>query len=89
MHINIKSDEAHRKAKELSLLTGESLTEAVTKAIEERLQAIRERKLKSREGIAERLLALAEEFQKYPEIDPRHPDEILYDEDGLLKPGQG
>lgn len=33
MHLNIKSDEAHRLATELTGLTGETLTAAVTAAL--------------------------------------------------------
>jgi len=37
MHLNIKNDEAHKLATELAGLTGESLTLAVTVALQERL----------------------------------------------------
>ena len=38
MQLNIKNGEAYRLATELATLTGESLTEAVTKALAERLE---------------------------------------------------
>ena len=37
MALSIKTEEADRLARELSRLTGESMTEAVTKSLEERL----------------------------------------------------
>lgn len=46
--LNLKSDEAYRLASELAALKGESLTEAVTVALRERLA--RESKAASREA---------------------------------------
>jgi antitoxin VapB len=37
MSLNIKSEEAHRLARELARLTGESMTAAVTEAVRQRL----------------------------------------------------
>ena len=57
MALSIKTDEADRLARRLSRLTGENLTEAVTKALRERL----ERELARRHGdddLPERLNAL-------------------------------
>jgi len=44
MALSIKTDEADRLARRLSKLTGESLTEAVTKALRERLDRERARR---------------------------------------------
>lgn len=79
--LNIKNPEAYRLASELAELTGETLTDAVTKALRERLH--REQKCRRGPGAAAQLLALADEFAKLPVLDPREPDEMLYDEDGL------
>ena len=55
MGLNIKNEETHRLARELSQLTGESMTEAVTEAVRERLDRLRhERSV----GLADRLLAI-------------------------------
>jgi len=51
MSLNIKSEQAHRLARELAQLTGESMTAAVEKAVEERLERVRG---KSKEGIGRR-----------------------------------
>ena len=41
MSMNIKNQEANRLARQLSKLTGESLTTAVTEAVRERLDRVR------------------------------------------------
>ncbi len=84
--LNIKNEEAHELAAELSRMTGDSLTTVVTEALRERLE--RAKRHSGREGIAERLLALGREISKLPVLDPRPIQEIMddmYDEDGLPK----
>lgn len=81
MHLNIKNDEAHKLATELAELTGESLTSAVTLALQERLA--RERRRRRTERIAARLITIGTRFAALPDTG-RSPDEILgYDKDGL------
>ena len=41
MGLNIKNEKAHRLARELARVTGESMTVAVSKAIRERLERVR------------------------------------------------
>lgn len=72
-------------AQELSCLTGENLTQAVIKAIEERLERERIREQQNRKGIGAQLQQLADQCVALPLLDQRHPDEILYDENGLPK----
>ena len=82
MSLNIKSDEAHRLARQLAALTGESLTTAVTVAIRERVE--REQRSPKR-GLAERLLAIGRDSAprfKEPYRSGDHGD-LLYDELGL------
>lgn len=81
--MNIKNPEARELAAELSKLTGDSVTQVVTTALREKLDA--ERKKRSREGLAERLMAIGREFSRLPVVDPRDHDEMLYDDDGLPK----
>ena len=38
MSLNIKNEETHRLARELAVLTGESMTGAITVALRERLE---------------------------------------------------
>lgn len=82
MTLNIKSSEADRLARELTALTGESLTEAVTRALAERLD-------RCRVGSPARralLRGIRERVSRLPIQDDRSDDEILgYDEEGLLR----
>ena len=81
MHLNIKNDEAHRLAAELSRVTGESLTTAVTSALRERLE--RERRRRGRDTVADRLMAIGRRYAKLPNGKQTEPDEIIdYDENG-------
>ncbi len=81
MALSIKSDEADRLARDLASVTGETLTDAVTNALRERLE--RERSASVRATVR-RLVRLAEEVQALPVLDGRTPDEIMrYDEQGL------
>jgi len=41
MALNIKNQDTHRLVKELASVTGESMTEAVTEAVRERLDRLR------------------------------------------------
>ena len=81
--LNIKNPEARELAHELSRLTGESVTEAVTEAIRERLE--RTKSVQDKEGVAEKLMEIARRWAATPELDTREPDDILYDEHGLIK----
>ena len=86
MHQNIKNDRAHQMAKELSELTGESMTDAVIHALEKRLAEERAKRNKNREGMAERLMAIGRTAASLPVYDDRHPDNMLSDEFGAPKP---
>ena len=82
MSLNIKNEEAHRLAQRLSRLTGESLTEAVTSAVRERLDRIR-RELGT--SLSDRLLEIGRDCAvhlKEPFRSIDH-DRMLYDEKGL------
>ncbi len=87
MQLNIKNGEAYRLATELATLTGESLTEAVTKALAERLeQEKRARLVPSAETIAERRAAVGairERGRRLREEGLTSEHGWLYDENGL------
>lgn len=83
MSLNIKNEDAHRLARELAALTGESMTVAVTEAIRERIERLK--RAKNRNGLAERLLAIGRDSAprfKEPYRSADHGD-LLYDERGL------
>jgi antitoxin VapB len=84
MALSLKDPETDRLAREVSRLTGESLTQAVRTALAERLERERRRRGRSGKSLAEELDALAKECAALPVLDPRTPDEIIgYDENGM------
>lgn len=79
--LSIKDAETDRLARRLAELTGESITQAVRTAVEERLE--REQRHRGRPSV-EHLMEIARRCAARPVIDPRSPDEIIgYDERGL------
>jgi antitoxin VapB len=81
MGMNIKSEDTHRRAKELARIAGETIAEAVDRAVTERLERLRRRR--NRTALAERLLKIGDQCSRLPVLDSRAPDEMLYDERGL------
>lgn len=82
MALNIKNSETERLAHLLADATGESLTEAVTVALRERLAAVR--RIADREQMVASVERLQEAVRALPVLDARTPEEILgYDEFGL------
>ena len=82
MSLNIKNEDAHRLAREVASLTGESLTGAVTGALRERLERLR----RERNGsLAERLLAIGKDCAAHLKEPFRSLDhgEYPYDERGM------
>jgi antitoxin VapB len=82
MSLNIKSEKTHRLVRELAGLTGESLTVAVTVAVQERLDRLRsERDL----GLVDRLLEIGRDCAAHLQEPYRSIDHgtLLYDERGL------
>lgn len=75
MALSIKSHTADRLARELVQLTGETITEAVTKALAERLQREREVR-KAREEEVQRLLEYAAQIRKDYDLRPVTKQEI-------------
>jgi antitoxin VapB len=82
MALNIKNLEINDAARELASLTGESMSEAVTLAVKERLHRL---KRERGETAAERLLAIGKDcaaHMKEPYLSIDHGD-LLYDGRGL------
>ncbi|HEU0074037.1 MAG TPA: type II toxin-antitoxin system VapB family antitoxin [Dehalococcoidia bacterium] len=82
MSLNIKDERAHRLARELANLTGESMTEAVTTALQERLERLQPAQ---DDDLVELILAIGRDCaahlkEPYKSIDHA---ELLYDERGL------
>ena len=82
MALNIRNAETERLANTLARLTGETKTEAVTKALRDRLARVRRER--SRRRLADELDEIGRHCASLTVRDPRRPDEILgYDETGL------
>jgi antitoxin VapB len=82
MGMNIKNEEAHELAGRLAKLTGESMTEAVTRSLRERLERLRAER---GAGLAERLVAIGKDCAVRLREPYRSTDHatLLYDERGL------
>jgi antitoxin VapB len=85
MSMNIKNEEAHRLAREVAQLTGESLTEAVTVALRERLDRLIPAQTQDVEDRIKAMMSLVEEMAPYAALLPPSDQigELLYDEQGL------
>ncbi len=85
MPVNIKNERVSRLVAELAQKTGESITDAVGKAVEERLKRLEHEKCSV--GLAERLRILGEDTARRlpPGFRGRNHDPDLYDEWGLPK----
>lgn len=82
MSLNIKNPEADRLARRLAAATGESISEAVLKALKERFA----REMGKRPGasIRDDIERMQERIARMPLIDKRSDEEILgYDSSGL------
>ena len=83
MSLNIKNEETHRRVRELARLTGETMSEAVDRAVAERLDRLRRKR--NRDAVAERILDIGKACARLPVLDSRSAEEMLYDEHGLPK----
>ena len=82
MPLNIKDERTHELARRLAAVTGESMTEAVRIALQERLKR-REASGRGR-PLRERLQEIADHCAGLPVVRERSEDDILgYDERGL------
>jgi antitoxin VapB len=82
MAISIKSLETERLARELASRTGESLTGAIQKSLEERLERLKQQRRSP--WLSTQLEDILRRVDQLPILDSRTPDEIIgYDEHGL------
>lgn len=82
MALNLRNAAVERLVSELALLTGESKTEAVTKAVQDRLARVRRER--TGRSLADELEAIAKRCSQRSVLDARTEDAILgYDENGL------
>lgn len=84
MALSIKDPETDRLARALAEATGESITEAIRRALEERL--VRESERVSVERMRTDVRRVQERIASLPVLDSRSADDLLgYDEHGVPK----
>jgi len=82
MAISIKSIETERLAREIASRTGESLTATIQKALEERLERLKQQRRS--QLLSSQLEEILRRVDQLPILDSRTADEILgYDAHGL------
>jgi antitoxin VapB len=82
MALSIKSIETEHLARTIAAKTGESLTGAIQKALEERLERLNNNRRS--QALAAQIDDILERVDAMPDLDTRTPDETIgYDEDGL------
>ena len=81
MPLSIRNPRAEQLAREVAAESGESLTQAIIHALEDRLQRIKGRRVAA--DLADEIMAVSRRCQALPDRDTRSVDEILgYDRDG-------
>ena len=84
MGLSIKHPRADALAREVATRTGESLTDAIIHALEERLRCLPQHNQTHDEMLRQELRAIRERCRCMPIFDRRSPDEMIgYDERGL------
>jgi antitoxin VapB len=82
MALSIRNKEAERLAREVARETGETITMAILRSLEERLLRLSGRRVAG--DLAQEILSIGSRCAAIPDIDTRSPDEILgYDSDGM------
>ena len=82
MALGLEDKATDRLAREVASLTGETLTDAIRKALEERLERERLRRGQSAR-LADQLASLGRECAALPDFDSRSRDEIVEDQPGI------
>jgi antitoxin VapB len=80
--LSIKNDETERLARQVARETGESLTEAIQKSLQERWERLKARR--RNQALTVQVEDLLRRVDALPTLDSRPEDEILgYDEHGM------
>jgi antitoxin VapB len=86
MGISLKNDKAEKLARQVAAEAGESLTDAIIHALEERLERLeRQKGRQTAPDIAGILMKISRRCSSLPDLDTRNAEEILgYDEKGAF-----
>ena len=84
MALSIRNPKAEKLARKLAAESGETITQAITHALEERLERLRGRSTTT--DLMEEILKISKRCSAIPDQDQRSADEILrYDSRGVPK----
>jgi antitoxin VapB len=75
MALSIRNPKAEKLARELAAVSGETITAAITHAIEERLERLRGRSTTM--DLVEEITKISKRCRAIPDKDPRSTEEIL------------
>ena len=75
MAMSIRNPRAEQLARELATETGETMTQAVIEALEDRLQRLTGRR--AAPALAEEIMAVSRRCRALPDLDSRSADDIL------------
>lgn len=82
MALSIRNPRAEKLARQVAAESGESLTDAIINALEERLERLRGRR--TAPEVVEEIMKISHRCRVLPDRDQRSADEILgYDDKGL------
>jgi len=83
MPLSIKNSRAEQLAREVAARSGENLTQAITHALEERLERLKGRRQPA--DLVREIMAISKRCGSMPDLDQRRPEDILgYNDSGLL-----
>ena len=84
MPLSIKNEKAESLAREVAMQAGESITQAIIHALEERLERLKGSRTVA--DTAEVIMEISKRCSSLPDLDMRSPDQILgYDENGVSR----
>jgi len=84
MALNIRNPRAEQLAREIASICGENLTQATIRALEQRLESLRGRRVATDQ--LQEIMKISERCSALPDQDKRTPEEILgYDQRGTLE----
>jgi antitoxin VapB len=75
MALSIRNAKAEKLARELAAESGENITQAITRSLEERLQRLRGRSTAI--DLAEEIMIISKRCSEIPDQDQRTSDEIM------------
>jgi antitoxin VapB len=84
MALSIRNPQTEKLARQVSHLTGETLTDAIGKSLAERLERLKRDRNRSHNAVRKEIDEILDRVHALPVLDDRTEDEILgYDENGL------